>query len=152
MNEPALKYELEWSMIHPEILDNCWDECAKLLRRSVKRSGGRVTIDDIYKDVDSGACQMWIVYDTSSLKIIGCSVTFLKEYSTGLRMLHIDHIAGIQMDRWIQDGIKMLSSFCKKNGYDGIEGIGRIGFWNWFKNMGWKKNATFYEYRISEDI
>ena len=23
MNEPALKYDLEWSMVHPEILDNC---------------------------------------------------------------------------------------------------------------------------------
>ena len=94
MNQPALKHELEWSMVHPEILDQCWDECAKLLKRSVKRSGGRVTINDVYRDVDSGRCQMWIVYDTSTLKIIGCIVTFLKEYPTNLRMLHIDHISG----------------------------------------------------------
>jgi len=152
MNEPALKYDLEWSMVHPELLDKCWDECAKLLRRSVKRSGGRVTIDDIYRDVDSGRCQMWIVYDVHDLKIIGCSITFLKEYPTDLRMLHIDHIAGIKMDRWLKDGLEMMADFAKKNGYDGIEGVGRAGFWNWFKNMGWKRTSTFYEYRILEDI
>tara|TARA_R110000822_G_scaffold777_18_gene3491 strand:- start:1771 stop:2223 length:453 start_codon:yes stop_codon:yes gene_type:complete len=150
MNQPALKYDLEWSMVHPEVLDNCWDECAKILKRSVKRSGGRVTIDDIYRDVDSGRCEMWIVYDTVSLNIIGCSITFLKEYPTGLRMLHIDHIAGIKMNWWLEDGLNMMSHFAKKNGYDGIEGIGRTGFWNWFKNMGWRKHATFFEIRLQE--
>lgn len=150
MNQPALKHELEWSMVHPEILDQCWDECAKLLKRSVKRSGGRVTINDVYRDVDSGRCQMWIVYDTSTLKIIGCIVTFLKEYPTNLRMLHIDHISGSDMNRWMDDGLEMLINFCKKNGYDGIEGIGRKGFWNWIKNIGWKKHATFFEVRIQE--
>ena len=122
MNQPALKYDLEWSMVHPEVLDNCWDEC----------------------------CEMWIVYDTVSLNIIGCSITFLKEYPTGLRMLHIDHIAGIKMNWWLEDGLEMLSHFAKKNGYDGIEGIGRTGFWNWFKNMGWRKHATFFEIRLQE--
>ena len=48
MNEPALKYDLEFSMVHQELLDKCWDECEKILKRSVKRSNGRVTIDDIY--------------------------------------------------------------------------------------------------------
>ena len=103
MNEPALKYDLEFSMVHQELLDKCWDECEKILKRSVKRSNGRVTIDDIYRDIDSGKCQLWIVYNVHDLKIIGCSVT-------------------------------------------------RHGFWNWVKNKGWRRHATFYEYRISEDI
>ena len=54
MNEPALKYKLEWSMVHPDILDECWEDCAKLLKKSVKRSGGRVTINDVYRDIASG--------------------------------------------------------------------------------------------------
>jgi hypothetical protein len=152
MNEPALKYDLEFSMVHQELLDKCWDECEKILKRSVKRSNGRVTIDDIYRDIDSGKCQLWIVYNIHDLKIIGCSVTFLREYPTELRMLHIDHIAGISMDDWIEGGLELLENFCKDNGYDGIEGVARHGFWNWVKNKGWRRHATFYEYRISEDI
>ena len=149
MNEPALKYELEWSMVHPDILDECWEDCAKLLKKSVKRSGGRVTINDVYRDIASGRSQLWIVYNTSDMKIIGCSVTFVREYATGLRMLHFDHIAGIKMDEWFTDGLEMLKKYSRENGYDGLEGIGRPGFWNWIKNIGWKRPATFFEVRIN---
>ena len=149
MNEPALKYELEWSRVHPDILDECWEDCAKLLKKSVKRSGGRVTIDDAYRDVDSGRSQLWIVYSTSDMKIIGCLVTFVREYATGLRMLHFDHIAGIKMDEWFTDGLEMLKKYSRQNGYDGLEGIGRPGFWNWIKDIGWKRPAIFFEVRIN---
>ena len=44
MNEPALKYELEWSMVHPDILDECWEDCAKLLTRSVSAIDGEILI------------------------------------------------------------------------------------------------------------
>jgi len=43
----------------------------------------------------------------------------------------------------------MLKKYSRENGYDGLEGIGRPGFWNWIKDIGWKKPAIFFEVRIN---
>jgi len=53
------------------------------------------------------------------------------------------------MDEWFTDGLEMLKKYSRENGYDGLEGIGRPGFWNWIKDIGWKRPAIFFEVRIN---
>ena len=66
-------------------------------------------------------------------------------------MLTLDHIAGKKMSYWFDDGLGMLEKWAKDNKCDGIEGIGRAGFWNWIKDKNWEKTSIFVEYNFEEN-
>ena len=86
-----------------------------------------------------------------NLKIIGCVVTQISPYPTGKRMLNLDHVAGKNMEQWINNSLDVLKKYAKDNNCNGLEGVGRDGFWHWIKNRNWKKTAIFVEYNFEEE-
>ena len=60
-------------------------------------------------------------------------------------MLNIDHLSGKNQELWTKDGLKKVESFAKDSGCDGIEALGRPGFWNWLKDDNWDKIAVAYQ-------
>jgi len=155
MNQVAQKEEASGeyniSLIIPDQLMIIWDDAEKFLRKSCKRSKGRVTTQDILYQCLNNESSLWISFDTGSLKIIGCAVTQITSYPTGKKMLTLDHIAGKKMSYWFDDGLGMLEKWAKDNKCDGIEGIGRAGFWNWIKDKNWEKTSIFVEYNFEEN-
>lgn len=153
MNEPAkkLEQEIDISLVLPNQVDMVWDTCEKILTRSCKRSGGRINPQDIYMRCIENRSSLWIIFETDSLNIIGCGVTQLHDYPSGLRMLNVEHIAGKKYPEWVDKGFDTLDKWAKDNKCDGIEALGRPGFWNWIKNRkGWEKTAVFYEYKFED--
>ena len=53
------------------------------------------------------------------------------------------------MDQWIDYGFGVMYSWAKDNDCDGVEGIGRAGFYNWTKKeKGWKETSRFFEIKF----
>ena len=65
-------------------------------------------------------------------------------------MLNLDHVTVKNMGDWIDRGLEVMEKWAKDNKCNGIEGVGREGFWNWIKNRNWKKTAIFVEYNFEE--
>ena len=142
--------EYEVSLILPEHLEDVWLKCEKILKRSCQRSYGRInTIDILYK-LGTEECNLWIIFEQDNVNVVGCIITQVHTYPSGLKMLHIEHLAGKHMDNWVYDGVDVLYEYAKDNNCDGVEGIGREGFWNWIrkKDLGWKETARFFEFRF----
>jgi hypothetical protein len=152
MTKAAKKKDLpvyDFSLVLPKDLNNVWEDCKNILEKSIKRSGDRVRDIDVYYRISQNICSLWIIFDKDTLDIIGCVVTNLHDYPTGLRMLHIEHIAGKKMDQWIDYGFGVMYSWAKDNDCDGVEGIGRAGFYNWTKKeKGWKETSRFFEIKF----
>ena len=52
----------------------------------------------------------------------------------------------------IDKGFDTLYKWAKDNKCDGIEALGRPGFWNWIKKeKGWKETSRFYELKFDKD-
>ncbi len=155
MNQLAAKQaasgEYNISLIMPDQLMIIWEQVEKYLRKSCKRSKGRVTTQDIFYQCLNNECSLWICFDTGNLKIIGCAVTQISSYPTGKKMLNLDHVAGKNMSYWFDDGLGMLEKWAKDNKCNGIEGVGRSGFWNWIKDKKWDKTAVCFEYNFEEE-
>ena len=65
-------------------------------------------------------------------------------------MLNVEHVAGKYMDSWADRVIEVITSWAKDNQCEGIEAIGRKGFWNWLKEReGFKQNSSFYEIKFN---
>ena len=153
MNEPALKLNdsLEISLVLPGQVSIMWKECEKILQKSCKRSNGRISPMDIYYRCIENRSSLWIIFESETMDIIGCAVTQLHDYPTKLRMLNIEHVAGKRYEEWVDEGFKTLYKWAKDNKCDGIEALGRAGFWNWIKKeKGWKETSRFYEFKFDK--
>jgi|TARA_R110002124_G_scaffold50744_3_gene147301 hypothetical protein len=154
VNEPAKNIlpVLDISFVPPETLDVVWEEVKLTLKRAVKRSSGKMNVNDIYNNLIDERSHLWIVFNTDDLKISGCCITQFQEYPTGLRMLNIDLLAGKKMDNWAELGLDILYKWAKDNKCDGIEIISRPGFWHWVKHReNWKKTNVVYEVKFNEN-
>jgi hypothetical protein len=131
MNEPALKLNdsLEISLVLPGQVSIMWKECEKILQKSCKRSNGRISPMDIYYRCIENRSSLWIIFESETMEIVGCAVTQLHDYPTKLRMLNIEHVAGKRYEDWVEDGFKTLYKWAIDNKCDGIEALGRAGFW-----------------------
>tara|TARA_Y100000004_G_C8850706_1_gene384594 strand:- start:421 stop:888 length:468 start_codon:yes stop_codon:yes gene_type:complete len=153
MNEPAQKLNesLEISLVLPDQVSVVWQECEKILQKSCKRSNGRINPVDIFYRCLENKSSLWIIFEPDTMAIVGCAVTQLHDYPTKLRMLNIEHVAGGRYEEWVDEGFKILYKWAKDNKCDGIEALGRAGFWNWIKDeKGWEQTARFYEYKFDD--
>ena len=153
MNQVAKKLDnnLEISLVLPAQVSIVWDKCEKLFNRSCKRSGGRINpMDILYRCIENRS-SLWLIFESETMDIIGCAITQLHDYPSGLRMLNIEHIAGKRYEDWVEQGFETLYKWAEDNKCDGIEAIGRAGFWNWIKKEeGWKETSRFYEFKFNK--
>jgi len=155
MNLTAEKQEAsgiyDVSLVMPDQLILIWDGVEKYLNKSVKRSKGRIGTQDIFHDCLNNQSSLWIIFDTGNFKILGCAITQFNDYPTGKRMLNLDHVTGKKMGDWIERGLEVMEKWAKDNKCQGLEGVGRQGFWNWIKNRNWEKTAIFVEYNFEDN-
>tara|TARA_Y100000748_G_scaffold290939_1_gene277994 strand:+ start:258 stop:728 length:471 start_codon:yes stop_codon:yes gene_type:complete len=142
----------DYSIVTVDQLILIWDGIKKMLEKSCKRSSGRITVDDIFYDALNERKKIWIIFENDQFNIKGVLVTEFYEYPTGKRMLSLEHVAGEKMDEWVELGIDALEQYAKNNQCNGIESIGRAGFWNWVKDRpNWKKLAIFLQYEVDNE-
>ncbi len=51
-------------------MEPIWDDVSKILKRATKRSYGRMSVVDIHNNLVDETSQLWIVFNTETLKII----------------------------------------------------------------------------------
>ena len=154
MNKLAIKHkaseEYDVSLVMPDQLMTIWKDIEKYLNKSSNRSNGRTTTQDVFYECLNSQSSLWIIFDTGNMNITGCLITQINKYPTGKKMLNIDHIGGKNMKNWINRGIEVMEKWAKDNKCNGLEGVGRQGFWNWIKDKNWKKTAMFVEYNFED--
>ena len=85
MNE---KDEIVKTLVKPEDILHVWAFAEKHLKKSAKRSGGRITLRDLLEECLSGESNLWIVYKKEEFpELMGCGITQITHYPTGLKML-----------------------------------------------------------------
>jgi len=150
--EKIIEKNYDYSIVTIDQLTLIWDGVKKMLEKSCKRSNGRITTDDIFYEAINNTKTIWIIYENNEFNIKGVLVTEFYNYPTGKRMLSLEHVTGENMDEWVDMGLDALKDYATKNQCEGIESIGRTGFWNWLKDRkDWKKLATFYECEVSNE-
>ncbi len=69
-------------------------------------------------------------------------------FTTFERVQFREHCAGKNMDEWIDEGLDTMYKWAKSNDCQGVEGVGREGFWNWIKKRNWSETSRFFEIRF----
>tara|TARA_R110000824_G_scaffold208739_1_gene394561 strand:- start:1246 stop:1734 length:489 start_codon:yes stop_codon:yes gene_type:complete len=138
----------EISIVPPEMLSSCWEQCTKYLQKATVRSHGRWTLENLRQKITNNQQHLWISFVPESFTIIGCATTSFVDYPNN-RMLSIEFLGGENMESWVWEGIEKMEEWAKDNGCIGIEAIGRKGFWHWLKDKGFDKSYTVFEKRFN---
>jgi len=140
------------TLVKPDDIPHIWVFAEKLLKKSAKRSEGRTNTNDLFEECMAGTSSLWIVYEEEKFpELLGCGITQINHYPTGLKMLNIDHVAGVHQEKWTKGALSVLERFAKDVNCDGIESLARPGFWNWIKNDNWSRMAVAYQKRFDNE-
>tara|TARA_R100001163_G_C5066938_1_gene205674 strand:- start:862 stop:1314 length:453 start_codon:yes stop_codon:yes gene_type:complete len=146
------KTDIVKTLVKPEDIPHIWVFAEKLLKKSAKRSEGRTNTNDLFEECMAGTSSLWIVYEEEKFpELLGCGITQINHYPTGLKMLNIDHVAGVHQEKWTKGALDVLERFAKDVNCDGIESLGRPGFWSWIKNDNWSRMAVAYQKRFDNE-
>lgn len=58
---------VSFSMVHPSLVDHCWDDAGGFLARAAEESSGRYDIFSIRQEIDTGRQQLWILFKGEDL-------------------------------------------------------------------------------------
>ena len=97
----------EISIVPPEMLSSCWEQCTKYLQKATVRSHGRWTLENLRQKITNNQQHLWISFVPESFTIIGCATTSFVDYPNN-RMLSIEFLGGENMESWVWEGIEKM--------------------------------------------
>lgn len=123
-----------------------WHLVEPILKRATDASGGRYTVADLAKKIDTGEIQLWIVIDERN-QIIAANTTTFTQYpqlraTTGL------YIAGDRLPDWKDDMVNVVEKVARNTESRIIEFVGRPGWGPVLKPNGFKLSFCTYEKRL----
>ena len=88
--------------------------------------------------------------DGGNLHIASAITTQVVNYPNS-RILAFQFLGGKGFDEWSDDMLATLEKYAKDCGCNGMEAVGRFGFWPFFKGHDWKKSYCTYQKIFSEE-
>ncbi len=114
-----------------EDIETVWPEVEPLIAKACEYSDGKITTDDIYKDLKTQDMQLWLIPK-------GVWVTRIVDYPQS-RRLEVVSASG-EWDNWLEYG-EVVADWARSLGCDAAEIIGRKG---WGRKTGFEEiHRTF---------
>ena len=139
--------ELTFGCIPAAGLEVVWGDVRKLLEPAVKTAAGKLDIDDVRKDIESGTLVLWLVVDGTTP--IAAITTRIVAYPQR-RALAMDWIGGRRMKEWLPIAQRTLSKFAVDNGCAHLEGYGRRAWGKWLSTYGWAPDYITYKMELGD--
>ena len=124
--------------------DIVWGDVSGMLNKAIQTSAGKYHIDDIYRHINEGFYNLWLIIDDKEdEKVIAAITTRIIEYPNRKAMA-MDWIGGKRMMEWLPIAMERLSSFAKDCGCSHLEGYGRKAWSKVLKKYNWKPEYIAY--------
>tara|TARA_R110002020_G_scaffold4496_2_gene19569 strand:+ start:2262 stop:2735 length:474 start_codon:yes stop_codon:yes gene_type:complete len=143
--EEAKENDYTVALVPPDHTSQVWKDVRGMLEPAVDQSGGRWTMEHLLAALITGQHHLWIVFDDEKT-IHGAMTTQMVTYPNSI-MLAFQFVGGKDFESWGLDMFEIVRKWGKDNKCDGMEGIGRFGFWKWLKKdeYAFKKAYCVYE-------
>jgi len=131
-----------------EAIDIVWGDVSNMLNKAIITSAGKYHIDDIYRHLNEGYYNLWLIIDNKKdEKVIAAITTRIIEYPSKKAMA-MDWIGGKRMMEWLPIAMERLTSFAKDCGCSHLEGYGRKAWSKVLKKYNWKPEYIAYRMEI----
>ncbi len=135
---------LFWELIRPEAIDPLWERVRPFLYKSIAWSPEAQKlegVDDIRKKCLAGIYQAWVCIENNDIAAV--LVTQVTEHSR-CSVLDIHYGAGEGMEKWIPPLLESIIADIRASGCRFIRVIGRHGWKDALKKIGFGEAASIY--------
>jgi len=98
---------------------------AEWTNKALKYAHGETSPEDMVKAFQEGRMQVWAVFDDA--KLVGVATTEVVDYPR-LAVLRVVTLQGSNLSVWASHLLEALLTFCKEQGLERIEVVGRRGW------------------------
>ena len=124
-----------------------WEEAAKLLEPAVKRSGGRMTLDLMYRQLMARDTQLWAAFDQHG-EMLGAWTSQINIYA-GQKVCELLYCGGRNIQSWLDSGLDITEAWACSKGCDSITIVGRTGWGRITEHRGYGHFATIIEKKLN---
>jgi hypothetical protein len=123
-----------------------WDTIKKFIEPVIEISFGEVTLDGIQERLCVGEEIALFAMNQSTKAIVAVAILGITHFETGKRVLQIPYVGGLEMYKWLENGMSIIKSIAREQGCTHIRGCGRPG---WAKAIPeFKQIRTIYECEV----
>lgn len=123
-----------------EHLPLAWPVAAPLLAPAVELSEGRYDLTAVYEKLAQKFALLWLIDDGKD-ETVAAFISRIAVYPRR-KLLSIDFMGGERMTDWVETTDRVLESFARDAGLDGVEMVGRAGWSRTLGALGWRQNAV----------
>jgi len=129
--------------VPPGALDVVWADASPILARAVETSGGRYTIEAVYKGLKEQHIALWLVLDDDA-RPVAALTTRVTQFPT-MRSLAMDWLAGEDMKSWLPVVQETLENYAKRNGCSQMQAFGRQAWGRVLGRHGWEQDKISFK-------
>ena len=115
-----------------------------MLEKATERSGGRYTLDDVYRKIVNEVVQLWVAMEDESHEISAAFVTEITSYGQK-KMLTIHFAGGSKMLEWLEEMDSLFHTWAVDHDCAGVELTGRKGWIKALEDLGWRSSFVVVE-------
>lgn len=133
------------SAVPAEHVLNVWPKIEGYIAEVVLRTRGRYEVEDVLAQLLDESHLLWIAFEGEHIK--GAVVSCFQFYPRK-KYLSCPFVTGEDFASWKGPILKVLHSFARDNGCEGIEATGRLGWARVFKDDGYE--ALWQTFQLSD--
>jgi hypothetical protein len=123
----------------PSTLDLIWSQAEPLLAPAVARELGSFTTRDVYRWVQSGAHQLWVVSEGG--RVLAALLSQVQPQPARKRVLVVHSAGGTRARRWIPAVVNVLEGYAHLHGCTEMRVVGRRGWQRYLEPYGYRFHA-----------
>lgn len=120
-----------------------WASVTPMLVPAIQYSGGRIDARSVIEWLMDGRYILWVVHTENSLPKAAL-VTRIARYPRRA-MLAVDLCGGSGLEDWAAEADRVLRTFSRQSGLDGVELYGRQGWTRALRRLGWQQTAVMVD-------
>ena len=131
------------SPVRTDEVRQLWASVAPMLVPAIRYSGGRIDARSVIEWLMDGRYILWVVH-TENSPPKAALVTRVARYPRRA-MLAVDLCGGSGLEDWAAEADRVLRTFSRQSGLDGVELYGRQGWTRALRRLGWQQTAVMVD-------
>lgn len=137
---------MELLFVDQAALSDVWPIARDNINKALEYSSGRYNEKTVVDGLVSGAMQLWIAVEDGNIHM--SLITQIMTYPTGLKVCEIFVLGGLDRNKWLEPGTKVITKYAKELGCSRLQMIGRKGWERVLKD--WKSVTIMLEQSLGD--
>lgn len=139
-------YRVTWTSVGT---DKVLEWISEWTREALKYANGELGPEDLLKGFEEGRVQVWVVFEDE--RMVGVATTQVVDFPR-IAVLRVVTLQGKNLNLWMRALLEVLEAFCREQGLNRIEVVGRRGWVRKLAELGFREVYSIVIKEVGGDV